>query len=204
MSSAPVPVVIVSLPWPPTTMLRPLPASIVSSEPMSGSTVVNVEVYVHGTGAYGTVGTVGRLPAKLAKSPNTMSSPLPVVMWSPPVPPTTQFLPEPLIVIVSAPPAVGSVASMKPVVRSALHPAWPLSPKTMLLPSAIVIVSSSTPPKTRSLPAPSVIRSLPPIVGEIVAMRPTVIGSVPKRSMSEEAERTCRCRRGRWPSRHRR
>jgi len=60
MSSAPAPVVIVSLPWPPTTMLRPLPASIVSSEPMTGSTSVKVEVYVHGTGAYGTVGTVGR------------------------------------------------------------------------------------------------------------------------------------------------
>ena len=98
-----------------------------------------------------------------AKSPKTMSLPSPVVIVSPPVPPITQFVPVPVIVIVSGPPSFGLIAliPVKPP-ELAVQPIVALSPMTMFEPPATVIVSEPVPPTMTLSPPPVEIVSLPP------------------------------------------
>ena len=51
------------------------------------------------------------------------------------------------------------------------------------------MTSPIVPPKTIASPVPVVMWSTPPMPGAVVWTRPTVIGSVPKRSLSEAAAR---------------
>ena len=54
---------------------------------------------------------------------------------------------------------------------------------------SVLMTSPAVPPNTIASPVPVVMLSLPPMPGAVVWTSPTVIGSVPKRSASEEAAR---------------
>ena len=99
MVCVPAPAVIVSAPEPPTTMLLPTPSLIVSLPPVAGS-VDTAEISLPALADW-------VLNDRMPSSPNTMSLPLPVVIWSSPTPPMMVSLPAPTV-ITSLPPYRGS------------------------------------------------------------------------------------------------
>ena len=110
-SSSPLPLMMVSLPWPPMTMLRPSPALMMSLPPPSAF-CVKTEVYVKVVGAVGIGSDSGMSPMIVPKSPKMRSSLGPLVMLSPPAPPMTMFEPAPVSVIESGEPSVGLIGTI--------------------------------------------------------------------------------------------
>ena len=83
-------------------------------------------------------------------------------MASPPAPPRTMLLPAPTA---SWSPAPISVVRDLMLVRMpvALHPAWPLSPRTMSSPVPEVTLSPPAPAKTMLSPSPAAMLSPAPM-----------------------------------------
>ena len=102
-----------------------------------------------------------------------------VEIVSPPAPPITIALPEPVWMLSPAPKPGSVVWTMPSVIGSVPNGnvlSWaakmrPSSPRITFVPVPPVIVSTPTPPTTIAWPAPTVILSSPPSVGSVDATR---------------------------------